>query len=163
MADERMGIALNLSNKAASQYRNYDFNSMCYFHDGQCWIGADSTGIFKIFQGADDNETDIDAYFILPTTDLGIQNEKRIRAMYAGAESDGSIKVSLKFDDGSWVDFTATPAGTSNLQRGVMVYGKYTGQGMFVSTKISNVSGSDFGIDRLRITPIVLRRRVSGS
>ena len=90
-------VRTNLNNNASSQYTNSDFNSMCRFN-GKI-LGANSTGLFSIGEGSDDNGTDIDAYFTLLKSSFDTEDEKRLRFIHCNYSSNGNIAASVELDD----------------------------------------------------------------
>ena len=167
MAQSRLGLALNLSNAAPSQYSGFDMDSMCIFN-GVC-LGANENGIFTLFDADEDyyvdasDHTDISAYFQLAISDLGIPNQKRIRAMYFGYEADGSLQATIQMDEGTARTFTLTPAQVSDLQEGAKINGRRDQKGRYVTVKVANVSSSQFKMDAIDMALQILGRKPSGS
>lgn len=147
MSNERFGIALNLKRVAASQYRNFNFNSMCMFN-GQP-IAANSDGIFSLDDAETDNGTEIDSYVELPTTDLGFLRAKRFRKLYLGYETSGSIKFTVKIDGGAEAPVTFTPSQTSQIQHRDPIPMSRAQKGVYWIFRVENVDGCDFSLDNL--------------
>jgi hypothetical protein len=148
----------NLSNVAATQFINYPFKSLCVFNDKILAAGPD--GLFTI-EGNKDNGGDIEAYAKLPTTDLGSSNQKRIRKMFVGYESNGNVDIGVQVDEMPGHDFRLRP--TANGQHGSELNGRRDQKGRYLSITIKNVDGSDFSIDSIDALVNILGRKPSGS
>ncbi len=156
-----LGLCLQLDRLALSQYANFNFNSMCKF--GDTYLGADENGIFELETGdLDDTET-IEAFFELVTSDWGIQNQKRIRSLYIGYESDGNLLVTWKDDDDNERSYVLKPNHIPNKQHSAKIPGARDGKGRYWMLRIDNMDGADFSIDRVDVTPVVLGSKPSNS
>jgi len=166
MADDRLGIMLNLANLAPSQYLEYNFNSMCEL-DGK-FYGTNSDGIWSLGDEDYDNYVDantkdeIDAWFELLTTDFGLPNQKRLRRAYIGYETDGSIILKVKDDDANERSYTLTAITGTDLQEGAKVSIGRDGKGRYWNFRIENVSGSYFAIDSIDLVAFILGKKPSG-
>ena len=150
------GIALNLKRIAATQYRNFNFNSMCEFNGVA--LAANSDGLFSLDDAETDNGIYINSYVELPTSDLGGLITKRFRKIYVGYETSGSIKITTKTDGGDDQSHILTPAKTDQLQhRGILPMSR-SQQGTYWIFRIENVNGYDFSIDNIEGVPIILTR-----
>lgn len=153
---ERFGISVNLKNIASTQYRNFDFNSMCVFN-GKA-LAANTDGIFSLDDAETDNTTIIPAHVEFPTNDLGGLIAKRFRKLYVGYETSGSIKVSVSVDGGDYEAFTLSAATTGQVQhRGILPMSR-SQKGVYWIFKIENVAGCDFSLDNIEGIPIVLSK-----
>jgi hypothetical protein len=148
----------NLRNVGTTQFVNYPFKSLCVFNDRILAAGPD--GLFAI-GGNKDNGGDIEAYAKLPTTDLGSSNQKRIRKMFVGYESDGNIDITVQVDERPGHDFRLSP--TSSYQHGAELNGRRDQKGRYLSFTIKNIDGSDFSIDSIDALVNILGRKPSGS
>ncbi len=140
-----MSYALNYNilSKGTSQYTNYDFSSLIRF--GDVYLGCNKNGIFRLGGDADDGE-EIKGWVKTGNVDFGISNPKKVRAGYLGYMSTEEIDVTLEAEDGS--------SYTARLRKGTELQGKKfpvsrNVKGRFVSCKIENTHGCDFGIDFL--------------
>ena len=156
-----LGLCLNLKGNQLSQWANYDFNSMAKI--GDHYVGAGENGLCILNSGDFDQGQPIEAFFELATSDFGIPEQKRIRAMYFGYESDGNLMVTVKDDDGTERSFSLSPNHTANLQHGAKVNGARDGKGRYWMVRVDNVNGSDFSVDSIQVLPIVLNRRPSAA
>jgi hypothetical protein len=147
MSDERFGIALNLKRMAASQYRNFDFNSMCVFN-GQP-IACNAEGIFSLDTSETDNGIAINSYIELPTVDFGYLGAKRFRKLYLGYETSGSLKFTFNIDGGTDASVTLTPSQVGQIQHRDIIPMSRAQKGVYWIFKIENVSGCDFSLDNL--------------
>lgn len=157
-----LGLCIELSRIAPTQYAGYNFNSMCKF--GDVYLGANNFGVFVLDDGDKDNGADIYAFFELPTSDFGIPHQKRMRRGYVGYEADGDLKLYVKQDEQNERSFTLKPsAGASQYQEGAKVSITRSGKGRYWMFKVENVGGCDFSIDHITVVPIVLARKPSGA
>jgi len=157
----QLGLCLHLLGEQLSQYANYNFNSMCKF--GDFYLGAGSSGIFKLDSGDTDAGTNIEAFFELANTDLGIEHQKRMRAAYVGYETNGNLMLTIEDDDGNERNYTITPNHIGNLQQTSRVAIGRDGKGRYWMFRIDNVNGSDFGINTITAVPVLLNRRPAGA
>jgi hypothetical protein len=151
-----------LERLAVSQYRNFNFNSMCKF--GDTYIGANEFGIFtldgeKDYENHASEEADIEAYFVLPTTDFFIDNNKRFRSVVIGYESSDDLSLLITDDDNHSRTFTLKAVQKNQLQEGNKVAIGRDGQGRYWSMKISNTGGCDFSVDAVSVLPVILMRK----
>lgn len=163
----KLGICLALAGKQCSQYANYNFNSMCSFAGR--YLGANENGIFEI-DGADRDHSDtlnsepIEAYIDLPTSDWGIDNQKRVRSCLLGLETDGQMVLTLTDDEGKKYRYDIEPNFVANQQHGVRVTaGRNNGKGRYWNVRLENVNGADFSLNRLTVYPVILGVRPARS
>jgi len=121
-------------------------------------IGANSSGLFKLNSGSQDDTTDFTRTFTLATTDFGLSNPKKFRALYLGIKTSARFTVSIKADEQDWRHYPARPP-KAGLQRTKVPLGSYS-QGRYWTVKIS--STSDFTIDSVEIVPIVRSQGIVG-
>jgi hypothetical protein len=162
MADSHFGICLNLPNAAASQYAEWNFNSMCKF--GEVYLGANSSGIFSLGDADTDNATDIEALFDLPLVDLRMA---RVRSVHVGYEADGVVRLGVQADEGAMRYYQLSPLRASKSARvdgkqqtGKVVVGRGR-RGRYWLFRMENVDGSDFSIDSMVVYPILTGHRKS--
>jgi hypothetical protein len=156
-----LSLCLNLKGSQLSQWQNYDFNSMAKI--GGQYVGAGENGLMLLERGDFDNGAPIEAFFELATSDWGIPEQKRIRALYFGYESDGNLMVTVRDDDGNERSFTLLPNHSANLQHGAKITGARDGKGRYWMVRVDNVNGSDFSVDSIQVLPVVLNRRPSAA
>lgn len=148
----KLALAMNLLNRAVTQYTNYDYDSCCTGEDQP--LGANENGIFRLEEP--DTDEVIDAHFILPTTDLGMQNQKRMRSFLVGGEAEDDLTLTVAPDDDTGQDVTVKMDKSGLSQTGGKGFGYRTQKGRFWSVKVSNQNGSDFSVDSISVMPIVL-------
>lgn len=153
---ERFGISVNLKRTAHTQYRNFNFNSMCVFN-GQP-LGASSDGLFSLDDADTDDGAAINAYIELPTSDLGVLSVKRFRKFYVGYETSGSIKISTKADGGAVQPYTLPATIIGQLEHRGRMPATRGQKGTYWIFIIENVAGCDFSLDNLEGLPIVLTK-----
>lgn len=157
MAKQCIAVVMRLENQGVSQYDNYDFNSFCKI--GDVYFGANSSGIFSL-GGDDDNGTDIDSIFSLILSDWGVSNVKRIRKIYIGYETNGSLIIKVKNEEDNERSYTL-PYRLYDRQGGNTVNVGRDGAGRYWGIRVENVSGADFAIDSIEVLPVVLNTRRS--
>ncbi|MBU2547374.1 MAG: hypothetical protein KKB20_03095, partial [Proteobacteria bacterium] len=93
MATDRFCLALTAVNHAATQWAEFNFNSMARV--GDQWVGANEDGLF-VLGGSDDAGEDISAWFEMF---LDFDQVVRAKRGYFGLESDGDLALTLTFDE----------------------------------------------------------------
>ncbi len=136
---------------ATTQYINYDFNSMVRF--GDKYLGACDEGIFEL-DGDTDNGKYIGACFEPITTDFNIESPKKVRFMFLGYEAEGDLLITLSADEGDEQSYTVSSTKTGQQRRRVTANRNMRGR--YITFKVSNVRGCDFGFDAMDVTLIVM-------
>jgi len=189
MAQVRLSIITELTRFAPTQSTILNFNS--YALVGNTYMAANSSGIYSLgidtgagggvsggeMEWGGDGEvewedgdvivwddaagTPISGYFKLPRTDFGIENEKRLRSMYVGYETDGSLLITITPDEDTTrsQDFTLTGRIDTQKQHSGRIALRRDLRGRYFDFKIANVNGSDFSIDSIKIVITVLGRK----
>jgi len=147
-------VSMNCKIKAVTQYADFNFNSFCRFK-GKV-LGANSSGIFELGQRT--GET-ISAYFNLMTSNFGIPLQKRIRAVRVRGEAATKLTLTLTDDEGDDTSRDLLFEKEGGHQSEALAYGRRGSKGMHWSIQIANQDGSDFSIDEIRVTPVVLASR----
>lgn len=158
---EKICLCLNLEGSQLSQYANYNFNSVCEFNGVN--LGASDSGIFVLDSGDLDGSTEIEAFFELVTTDFGIANQKRIRSVYLGYETNGDLLLTVKDDDGNERRYSVEPNHENNEEHTAKINIGRDGKGRFWMFRIDNLNGSDFSADSIEAVPVILGKRPSSS
>jgi len=154
MADDRLGVCLNLKRNAISQYANYDFNSFCIFNGMP--LAASEDGIFELDSAQKDNTALIDAFVELVSTDFGRTNPKRIRSAHIGYETSGYLIFKVKTDDNNEVQYEMQPDKTAQKQYGEKLFISRQQRGITWMFRIENRDGCDFSIDAMDLVLIPL-------
>ncbi len=154
MADDRLGLRINLKNMAVGQYLGFNFNSMAVINGVP--IGASSDGIFSLFDAETDNGTDIASIVETALSNFGVMTEKKPRRLYLSLESSGSLLIKLKADDGDYKSYSFTPKQLSQLQHRTPLNVSSFQKGDFWMIRVENVDGCDFSIDDLSALFIIL-------
>lgn len=141
---------------ATTQFTNYDFNSLVRF--GGKSLGASANGLYEL-GGELDDTADIAAYFAPVTTDFGVSRPKRLRSLFIGCETTGTLEVGLTVDEGTERIYSALPQEAS--QQGLKVPVGRDGEGRYWKFLFRNTGGCDFSIDSLEVLPIIRPRRRS--
>jgi len=154
--DDYLGLCMELSLLAPTQYANYSFDALCQF--GDVYLGSNDAGIFSL-DGNTDNGIHIAAFFELLLTDFGIPNQKRIRKAYLGYEASGSLVLEAKDDDNNVRRYTVGAALDDQRQYGVHVPVGRDGKGRYWTFRLENVDGCDFSVDSIDVLVTVLARK----
>ena len=144
----------NLQARATTQYINYDFNSMVKF--GDKYLGACSDGIYELDGDTDDGDY-IGAYFEPIVTDFGISNPKKVRFLFLGYESEGNLIVTLAANEGSEQSYVVDSIKTGQQERRISTNRNM--QGRYITFRVSNVLGCDFGLDSIDVALIIMPHR----
>ena len=158
MALDRLTIFLNTVVQGPTQFANYNFASLCRLGDGRL-LGANEDGLFELEAGHSDAGEEIDAFFELRPSDLGTEEQKRIRMAYVSGESNGEIQVGVSYDEGAWHDGTVSPSGALHRQQGARVPLPRAIKGQHVAFRVQNVAGADFSVDLIQAAIDALGRR----
>ena len=143
------------------KYSNYDFSFFGTY--AGALVAAGSGGIYTLLAD-DDAGTDIDAFAKTPSSDFGIQNQKRNRAVFVSGASSGDLSFTVNPDDcitANEVSYTVKTL--EGMRRGVFKKGLNREQkGGRMAYTISNLEGSDFLIDSIKVTVNILHTKPSG-
>lgn len=141
-------IAVCLENFAASQYFDYNFNSLGMFNGVP--IGASDSGLFVLESGSLDGGANIDAYVAPVKSDLGISRDKWIRRIDITGMFAGDIRVYLYGDDtSSYSEYFDIPVEGSLKRQVLTVYPSGLYHALAWTIEITNLNGSDFSIDSI--------------
>ncbi len=156
----KLGLRLNLANRAPSQYRGYDFDSIA--HIGDMPIAISEDGIFEAFTGDTDDGEQIGWQFELPRSDMNSTRNKRIRSMYLGGRFNGEVDIPVTDDEESQHTYRANPLKT-NKQHVVKVNGgRNFNKGCYYTFAFQDVQGSKMILDFFEIVPMILQRNTGG-
>lgn len=149
-------IAMNLLNKAITNFTNYPFNSFCYFNGK--YFGCARDGIYEL-TGVDDFGTDIASYVETGLLNLELKVLQRIRHAWLTFKSSGILTLTITTDDGVSYSYT-TENITTNNQAQKVKFGKGF-KDTYVKLKIANTDGCTFSIDTTRVfdEPVQHRKR----
>lgn len=136
-------VAMNLMNRAVTQFDSYGFNSFAEFAGKR--LAASEDGIF-ILEGDVDNGDEIDAVLEMGKLDFGSRQLKAVDYAYIGYDSDGDLALTASADDGTTYSYAISPVlgasrHTSRTKLGKGVKARYW------KLSIENVAGSDFNVD----------------
>lgn len=149
-----MILCFNPVLKAATQWHGLPFNSFAVV-DGKT-LAAGPDGIHQMGGETDDGAA-INAYFKLPTVDLGSVERKHLRWLYMGWETTGAMYARLVFDERHEANHEiAMPYGDGS-QSGASVCVSARNRGRYFSLEIGNRDGADFGVDAVDALVIATR------
>lgn len=150
-----MTLCMNLDGRQVSQFWNYNFNSTCKF--GDRYFGANTSGIFELETGDLDSTEKIEAFFELPVSDWGVDNQKRIRSVHLGIRTTGEMLLTLTDDNGRAYQYTASPTQVPLKVHGIkIVAGRNNGKGRYWQLRLENIDGIDFTLDSITVYPVIL-------
>jgi len=153
MANCKLVLATELTLIASSQYLNYNFSSMVKF--GNRYYGGNSDGLFELETGDLDNDSNIEAYFKLITTDFGVSNLKRMRSIFVRGVSDGKLLFTVEDDEEN--ERTYPLDNVKATATGQKVPIGRDGKGVYWSVKVSNYEGSNFSINSMDALMLFLK------
>jgi hypothetical protein len=151
-----MCVALELSTLAPSQYT---WNMAGMVEVAGVGYGGDEDGFYQL-TGSTDAGTDIDASFKLPTTDFGMNSQKRMRSLCIGYETDGELEVTVKADEKHSMVKHLKP-GHNDVSQGRKLPVNRDIKGRYFDVEISNTNGCDFGINDIDVLILRLAGRNS--
>lgn len=160
-SDVAQGWVMNTEGaQPISEYDNYDFNSLAYFH-GE-FYGTNDNGLYKM--GGDlDAGVGITAAMSSLMLDMGTSRQKRIRSAYLGYTSTNELVLKVRaVSDGQLFEhwYKAQPISVADAPREGYVR---VGQGLksrYWQFELTNIDGGDFEIDQLELYPLMLNRRI---
>ena len=154
MADNRLGLCLNLKLNAASQYANYNFNSFCIFNGVP--LAASTDGIFELDSATTDNTALIDALVEFVSTDFGVSSPKRIRSAQIGYETSGYLIIRVKTDDDIQLEYVMQPDKTAQKRYAEKLPMSRSQKGVVWMFRIENRDGCDFSLDSIDLVVVPL-------
>ena len=147
MATCRNVIVMEMSNAATTQYTEWDMAGMIE-HGGLAY-GGNEDGFFQLQIDNEDNGSDISAYVKLPLVDFGVLNQKRIRTVFLGLETNGDMYLSVFDDQDNERTYTISPSNRVSREHGTKVKVGRDGKGRYFQLEVGNSGGADFGLDSI--------------
>jgi len=141
---------------ATTQYSDFDYNSMVKFGNG--YLCASENGLYELGGTHDLFPEDasvveiIESWFELATLDFGLSNQKRLRAVYIGYESDGGLTLTISTELGISDSYTIPASTAGQHARRVIISRKLKGR--YWTFKIYG-SGVTFSIDEIKVLPVI--------
>jgi hypothetical protein len=150
-----VGWTMNANTSAVSMYESFTFNS--FARVGGKHYGATAEGIFEI-TGTADSGRPIDASVLLPNTDFGSANLKRVARAYLGIRAGGGIQLRLVTGDGE------SNVYELDRENGVIREARVEfGRGLrsrYWQFEVRNVDGADFVLDEIELFLSTTTRRI---
>jgi len=119
-------------------------------------LGANEDGIFILGQADKDGAADIDARFRTAMTDFNAVNQKRMRKLHIGYETDGEMEIRIRADEGLALVRELHPRHDNERQHSQKVSVGRDMKGRYWDLEVRNVDGADFAVDEVTAVPIVL-------
>ena len=149
--------ALNMKNKALTEYLAFTFNSFATFNGAV--LGASAGGIFVLGTQSTDNGVAIDATVRDGAMEYGSSMLKRVPRIYVAGEQDGDMIFRTICTESGTRSYLLPFNGAGLRSRRVPV-GKGP-KSRFWSWEIANQNGAGFSYSSVALYPEVLRRRVA--
>ncbi len=157
MATDRLCVIFKPVNYAIAQWTNYNFNSFCEFNGVQ--LGSNEDGIYALTGDTDDG-TNIDAFFELGPTNLGEDQQTKLRRLLLSGEFGGNILVTVSRGEGNAIEYTLSPRSDDMTQTTMETTLQLFHQHHNWSFAIANVDGCDFSIDMIDVLVALLARLI---
>lgn len=150
----RFGYAMNLVNWGVTEYRDYPFNSFVCFNGKQ--LGFNELGMYDL-EGNTDDGVPIYAWFQTGTEDLWRGAIKRLKeAWVTSRQKNGGLNLTLILDEKQELTLTLnSEKETMHEERIKLPKGL---KNRFVGFKVSNIQGSDFDWESMRVFLNILTR-----
>lgn len=143
---DRLTIAMNVQNKAVTEYLDYGFNSFASIHG--VFYGARDDGIWKL-EGEKDNGIEIDSEILSGVFDFWIGGKTKPRKAWLTFRGDGRMILKVVIDEKEvWED--EFPAFLDRIGEAGTTIAKGIKE-RFLAFGIKNKNGTDFEVDSLRI------------
>lgn len=149
----------NAENLASSEYRGYNFNSLCAA--GGKYYGAGPAGIY-LLEGDTDAGVPIAASLLTGLMDFGSASVKHVPAGYISRMSDGAMNIAVVTvtEGRKQVNNYVVAAAVADAPRNARVpFGKGL-RARYWQLELSNVGGADFMVDEVAMTPAISMRRI---
>lgn len=157
---DKLTIALNLAENAASQYIGYPFDSVVQFQGKLVFFGE--TGVFEEGGGLL-GAAAISAWVDLPLHDFGSQAQKSIEAVDIGYEASGTLTMTITPDQvvANARAITLAPVKAGQVQQDGMITltRVANGKARYWGVRVANTAGCDFSLDYIALAPVFLKRR----
>lgn len=148
-------IVANMSHGGVSEYPNFPFNSFGYFNG--LYFGANSNGIY-LLGGDTDAGSNIEAELRIPLQDLGLPMPQNLREAWLNFRSDGVVTLVVQVEEDTvWTRDIAFLKDKIHESRAKIARGL---TGRFFAIGMKNVAGSDFDLERIRVTVDVNKGKI---
>lgn len=146
-------IAVNLKNKAVTQYHDFDFDSITESSIGH--VATSDTGLKLINSGYSDNGNYIEAFGKLFQDDFGKPNKKRVRYMTMGLEGSNDVLVEVVMDEDEHKREDYIIAVKSRTRAGLCrKSGRRRQSGRYIEFTLKNIKGGYFALNAFKATTI---------
>jgi hypothetical protein len=146
----------------ATQFSEFDFAGLTSFN-GQL-VMCNDEGIFEYSGDVDEVGGEgiaISAWFEIVTTDFGVLNQKRIRAVLGSGLFAGDMLLMVSMDDGSFTSYAISEDQTME-QSAFKRFVNRAQKGSHITIRFENVLGADFSVDALEAIVMLLHNKPSG-
>lgn len=157
VAEHYRAWALNLRNKALTEYTNFDFNSFAIV-DGKV-LAASDDGLFILDASDLDGAVEIDALGRTGISDLGDSYTKRVpRIYYSGLLTDDMLYSAITREQGKHT-YRLSQQGRVGLQQRPLQVGNGL-KSRYWQFEFQNENGGDLSVHSLLIKDAGTRRRI---
>lgn len=149
----------NAANLASSEYRQFDFNSLCVV-DGK-YYASGNDGVYLLEGGTDAGEP-IQASVLTGLMDFGSPALKHVPGGYISRSANGDMLATIvtATDGRKRVDsYIITNTLSDTFRTTHFLFGKGL-RAKYWQLELSNVDGADFEVDQVELSPAALLRRV---
>jgi hypothetical protein len=149
------GWTMNATSGAVTAYDHYGFNSFAKINGK--YYGCKEDGLYELTGKTDDGAA-INASVLLPNTDFGSANQKRIVHAYLGVLASGGMTLRVITNDGEENTYAL------DRENGVIKEARVDfGRGLrsrYWQLELQNVDGADFVLDEIELLLNTTTRRV---
>lgn len=155
-------LAINLYNRAITQYTDYDYDSMGAFGDSV--IGLSSDGLHELEMEDVHDGPSIEAWLRTGYTDFGLPNQKHIRNLLLGGETDNLLQLTIETNEESAAQKTVTAVFSKEDLKlsGGKAYGTRFQKARYFQLEVANVNGSRFGVEMIDAYIIFMHTKPKG-
>ena len=139
-------FVMNVSNKAITEYLNFNFNSYCKF--GDKFFGANTNGIF-LLGGDSGEEAIIKSQVRFAAYNIPKPLVHRPREVWVSFRSNGQLIITVRLNEkDTWEDII--PIISDNIDEGRQTFAKGL-KGSCFEFGIKNRDGADFDLESIRV------------
>lgn len=168
LADEHLGICLNLRKQAITQWVDLGFNALCCGPGGKL-LGCSEDGIFELTGSSDAGKSVAADRLIASDFSFMIDFGRTIgiQKVYVSGEFSGGFYVDITMssnarmeDDAITESYTIVPEHVTQKQYSAeFTASRDNGIGRYALFRFRNKDGGDFSLDSMAVTPIRYSKR----
>lgn len=143
-------LEINTKNRAITQTTKA-YNSMFVLPSGERY-GLTSEGVFKIGGFTDDGNA-VSAIVKSGNSDHGTARGKRIRFIYFGIETTGSLTITVYFDNVQAYEYVVPASADTYKTVKIPIARRH--RGSYIAWKIENTDGAFFALRSVKWIPVI--------